>query len=153
MDLTALARILDATTTVYRKGPEVVERDAAGVRVVEVFGCPPPEALPAAATRVDVHFVLVGVDMTAARVAEPDLRALLATYPAPDRLAGGPSYIEAGAVLGSQEAALRLFALGEALGLWTVITPARLGITGASADQMAGGGLVLMSGYTAVAPS
>ena len=39
------------------------------------------------------------------------------------------------------------FALGQALGMWKVITPKRLGFTGAEADRLAGNGLVMMTGW------
>lgn len=59
------------------------------------------------------------------------------------RAAQGPSYIEWGAWIGSQDLALRMFACGEVAGLWKVITPKRLGVEGAMAEQMAGGGYVM----------
>ena len=72
---------------------------------------------------------------------------ILRGYPEPERLAGGPSYIEIGGVLGDQQEAFLLFALGKVLGLWSVITPATLGFEGPEADQLAGAGMVNMSGF------
>jgi hypothetical protein len=43
--------------------------------------------------------------------------------------------------------AMRLFALGQALGMWKVITPEGLGIEGEDADRMAGSGFVMMTGW------
>jgi hypothetical protein len=152
MNVPDLTRLLDATTTIYRKGPAVVAHDG----VVEVFGYPPASAAPPTARLIDVHFLLVGVDVDAAGLARAPLRSLLATYDGPNALDRGPSYIEVGAVLGGQEEALRLFAVGEVLGWWTVVTPATLGITGEEADELAGRGLVMVSGYQpdpTVAPS
>ena len=78
-----------------------------------------------------------------------ELIAILKTYPQPERLAGGPSYIEVGGEIGDQGAAFQLFALGKVLGLWDIITPEKLGITGPEANQMAGMGFVMMSGFKA----
>lgn len=134
------------TTHVFRKGPEVVTRSM----VTEVFGYPHYEGPEADGfDLVDLHFVIVGVDKTRAEARRADLEAWLAAYPQPDRLAAGPSYIEMGGEIGSQEYALRLFALGKALGMWQVITPGLLGMTGDQADQAAGAGYVMMSGWRA----
>ena len=154
MDAKKLYELLEKTTRVYRKG-EVVERRKVGpVEVVEVFGYPPaPETTDEDLHPVvDAHFVKVGVNKDLARDREDDLRELLAGYPRPDRLAQGPSHIEVGAAIGSQEHAFRLFALGKALGLWDVVTPATFGFEGEEADRMAGSGFVMMSGYKEDAP-
>ena len=58
------------------------------------------------------------------------------------RIAAGCSYVHAGVDLGDQQTALLLFAVGQVLGMWEVLIPERLGITGAEADQLAGSGLV-----------
>ncbi len=98
---------------------------------------------------VNVHFFWVSAkgDPT-----QDELRQLLvAHYPDLERLSGGPSYIEMGGALGSQELALRLIGLGELVGLWQVITPERMHMTGPAADKMAGGGFVMASGLKEVA--
>jgi hypothetical protein len=102
---------------------------------------------PADLQLVNLHFITVGVDRTKAKDRREELIQLLNEYPQPERLAGGPSYIEVGGVLGDQGTALRLFALGKVLGLWEVITPGKLGIEGPEGDQLAGMGLVMISGY------
>ena len=149
MDLDALYRILQVTTQQVRKGPEVTQETAGGLQVTHVYSMPDESAIPPTARVVDVHFIQIAVHLEAAGLVKDDLVALLRTYPEPERLARGPSYIEVGGWLGDQGAALQLFALGEALGLWTVITPERLGITGAAADQLAGTGFVMLSGWQA----
>jgi hypothetical protein len=78
---------------------------------------------------------------------QAELAALLATYPQPERLAAGPSYIEVGAELGSQDMALRLFALGQVLGFWTLITPVTCGFAGEEARALAGQGWIMISGF------
>ena len=60
----------------------------------------------------------------------------------------GPSYIHVGGVIGSQQLAFLLFAVGKILGFWDVITPKTLGIEGEKASSLAGSGMVMISGYT-----
>ena len=62
-------------------------------------------------------------------------------------LSAGPGYIHVGAVLGSQQLALIMFAVGKVLGLWGLITPQSLGFEGEAAAEMAGLGLVMIDGY------
>lgn len=136
--------LIDETTRVYRKGA-AVSRDGP---VLTVDDFPPlPTEQPATEALVDVHFIWVSVRRAAAEQRTVELQTLLAGYPALDRLAAGPSYIELGGVLGDQGYALRLLALGEVLRLWRLFTPASFGITGARADEMAGSGYVLCSGW------
>ena len=82
---------------------------------------------------------------------DPTKEALLALlekyYPEMDRLRMGPSYIEIGAALGSQQVALLLLGLGELVGLWEVISPKTFGITDPQkAQELAGWGFVMCSG-------
>jgi len=145
-------RILRETVE-YRKGEELVTRELPGgtVKVHELYAMPPS---PERGELVDVHFVKVGFTE-----ASTDREAFLAdlkraTGPGegefqdmpPDALAGGPSYITIGGWPGSQDLALRLIALGVHHGVWDVITPAVLGITGQEADDLAGRGFVMCSG-------
>lgn len=112
-----------------------------------------PEHLPDHVVVVDVHFMKIGVDLNRARARRDELVALLNDYPIEawgsplHRLEEGPSYIEVGGAVDDQQRALVLFAIGEALGLWRVITPERMGITGPTADSMAGSGMVTIDGY------
>lgn len=57
---------------------------------------------------------------------------------------GGLGYIELGAWLGDQGLALRFMGLVSHFGFADVMTPARLGITGAEADAMMGMGLIML---------
>jgi hypothetical protein len=149
MNMQRLFEIITETTICYRKGPEVVEREEHGVKVMELFGFPPtPEKASPSMPLVDVHFITIGVKREQAMGYRSELQELLATYPQFDRLQGGPSYIEMGDVLKDQEMALRLFALGEVIGFWRVVTPKILGIDGEMADELAGGGMILITGYT-----
>jgi len=78
-----------------------------------------------------------------------EIITILKDYPQLERLAGGPSYIEVGGVIGDQGAAFQLFALGEVLGLWKVVTPKILGMDDATARQLAGSGMIMISGFKA----
>lgn len=75
-----------------------------------------------------------------------ELRQIISQWSFRSTLARGPSFIEVGAELGDQGAALQLFAAGQVLGLWKVITPEFLGFEGAEAKNMAGRGMVMISG-------
>ena len=149
MNLDGLYAILRDTTVQLRKGEEVTEEQVGSVRRVDVYAMPHESEAEGNLVKVDCHFVVVGVDKAKAEKHRDELIAILKTYPAQDRLAGGPSYIEVGAEIGDQGAAFQLFALGEALGLWQVITPKTVGIAGAEADQLAGSGMVMISGFKA----
>lgn len=146
-----LFEILQSTTRVYRKGDVVKDKRRGDLRVVTIDGFPAVDEAAAEEVLIDVHFV-VGVNKQAALERQAELEAWLISYPEPERLSGGPSYIELGAVIGDQTAALQLIALG-ALGAWEVLTPERLGITGPMAVELAGQGLVMMSGWPRPASS
>jgi hypothetical protein len=94
--------------------------------------------------------MIVCVDQKKAQENKQNLIDILNTYPDPERLKGGPSYIEVGGVIGDQGTAFALFALGKVLGLWNVITPKTLGITGEQAREMAGMGFIMISGYEVI---
>ena len=102
-------------------------------------------------TRVDVHFLSIWVDMIEVAKHKDELLDILDNYSDDEygtpALTEGPSYMAVGAALDDQEMALRLFGLGEALGVWMVITPEKMGMTGAEADMMAGSGFVMIDGY------
>jgi hypothetical protein len=153
--------LLDATTTIYRPdGPEVTETDRGGMKVTHVWVDTPQESdAPAPETLIDLHFFRVEVDRREAESRRSEFEAILAAWPLDatympgNRLELGPSYIELGAQIGTamgQQDAMRLMALGEALGAWRVITPRRMfrdTITDAEADEMAGRGMVMTTGY------
>lgn len=165
MDVKRLHEILLACTAEFRKGAaatvngipsEDLEKDiataqasaGAGPVVAEVWAMPHVDDLPTGLKPVDVFFEIIGVDQEKAESFKDEIVSLLRDYPKPDRLAGGPSYIEVGGELGDQGMALRLFAVGEVLKLWTVITPTTLGLEGEQARTLAGRGLVMMSHFS-----
>lgn len=143
MNLDRLYAILGEATVQLRKGPEVVSDE----RAIHVYAMPHVDTARPDLQLVDVVFMVIGVDKALAEANRSELLGILAMYPEPERLKGGPSYIELGAVIGDQGAALQLFALGEVLGLWQVITPRTLSFTDeAKILELAGRGLVMISG-------
>jgi len=147
MDLEKLYEILGETTVSLRKGEEIEERRVGNVQVTEVFAMPHESQAPQGLEKVDVVFMTIGVNKQQAEARKEELTDILNNYPEPERLAGGPSYIEVGAAIGSQEAAFQLFAVGKVLGFWDVITPETMGISGSQARELAGGGMIMISGY------
>jgi hypothetical protein len=146
MNHARIHEIIALTTLPLRKGAEVTERQVGDLHVTEVFAMPREGDVDGFLAKVDVHFFTVGVSQKAPEYRD-ELASLLAEWP-DNRLTDGPSYIESGGELGSQEAALCLYGLGEALGFWNVVTPGKLRITGEQADQMAGAGFVMCSGFS-----
>lgn len=145
---------------VYQGSPNLVAQAEAGIDpevglvgggVLEVYDMPPANAIPEECEVVDLHFVAIAVNKEKAERHRDDLIALLNAYPEPEQLAGGPSYMHVGGIVGDQGLALELFALGKVLGIWDVITPEKLGMTGAEADRAAGMGYVMCTGYRRMA--
>lgn len=132
----------------YRKGPEITSRLNEQVRVVEIWAMPHVDEAQEE-TLIDVHFEVIGVDTKRALADDVPVRltAMFENFPEQELLRGGPSYITLGGILGSQDIAMRLFALGEALEFWKVITPEVLGMDGEEADKLAGSGMVMCSGW------
>jgi len=147
VDLDRLYKIIEITTKEFRKGEAVIEKEADGVKVTEIYAMPHETEVPPELEKVDCHFIVIGVDKKMGEPLKDEIEHILQQYPIPERLAGGPSYIEVGAEIGSQGVALRLFALGKVLDLWDVITPEKLGIKGKEADELAGRGLVMITGF------
>lgn len=138
--------------SMHRKGDVVTESDVGGVHVTTIDAMPPLPEDPERHTLIDVHFFVADIHGVEGET-KKRLGELLARYPEPERLAAGPSYIELGGVLGDQGQALLLLALGQACGFWDVITPETLGVSGDRANEMAGSGFVMCSGFKETAHS
>lgn len=150
MNTGRLYQILQETTQVYRKGDKVEERKVGNVEVTEVWGYPHTSTAPVADQykKVDMVFVDIIVDNKTAEKRKQELEKILAEYPEPNRLAGGPSYIELSPNCGlEQEGGLRLMALGEVLGLWNVISGKTMKMSEEQALELARGGFLMISGY------
>lgn len=143
-----LYQILDQVTTRFRKGP-MVERSTSGLLdVIDIYEMPHVDDAPANLVKIDVGVpMVIGVDVEAALPLKDEVRRLLLELKPLDEWQRGPSYITVGAWLGSQDAAFSLFALGEVLDLWHVITPQRLGETDEEVIRRAvGSGFVMITG-------
>ena len=150
MNLDHLYTILRDATFQLRKGPVLQTEKRPGLNIHTIENMPHEEALEyEGMAKVDCELLTIAVDKAKAEERKAELIEILKTYPQPARLAGGPSYIEIGAEIGDQGAAFQLFALGEVLGLWRVVTPTRMGMVGAEAREMAARGFVMISGWTA----
>jgi len=153
MDTKKLYEILQQTTVQLRKGAGVEEKQVGGIDVTEVFAMPHESQVDNGVVKVDLHFITIGVIKSKAEECKNELVEILADWPTEafgaevPKLQDGPSYIHAGGVLGDQGAALQLFALGSVLGLWNIITPKTLGMSGSEADSMAGSGFVMIDGF------
>ena len=147
MNIKRLFEILDEITTEYRVGPRAIKEEHVECTVTSIYGYPHVSQADEKLEQVDCHFIVVGVDREKAEQHRKEIISILKTYPQLDRLAGGPSYIEVGGVMGSQEGAFRLFAVGRVRKFWDVIIPESLGFTGAEADSLAGSGYVMISGF------
>lgn len=154
MNTELLYEILQETTSQLRKGEEVETSTVGDVQRVDIFAMPhEDEVTDNGIVKVDCHFLTIGVDKQMAEAHRDQLVEILNDWPSEawgqpvPPLQQGPSYIHVGGVIGDQGAAFQLFALGSVLGFWEIITPALLGITGPEADQIAGGGMIMISGY------
>lgn len=144
-----LFEILAATTAQLRKGPSITRESTltsnGSLEVTEIFAMPHENASDL--EKVDLELLTVGVDRKMAEKHRSRLCEILNDYSDPEGLSGEPSYIEVGAEIEDQGAAFQLFALGKVLGLWDVITPTSLGFSGEVAQEMAGRGFVMITGY------
>lgn len=154
-DPNRICAILAEVSQEFRKGEAVTEKVTGNVRVTDVYMMPHVSEAQPGLEMVDVWFINVGVDKTKALTRRDELVALLGEWPTEQPLASGLSYITMGGELGSQDMALRLIGVGTTLGFWNVISPAFLmavpgkepGISKEKADELAGGGFVMASGY------
>jgi hypothetical protein len=94
---------------------------------------------------VDCHFVTVSVDIPGARRVATGLLAAVTQLPAGQQPADRVDFQTLGRTLGSNETALRLFAVGHALHWWRVAVPADLGVGGPAGDAMALGGFLMLA--------
>jgi hypothetical protein len=142
----ALAELVMASTEHYRPHEDEIRAAQYGSTVVIAIDDNPMP--PKSAVCVDVHAFKVGfTEVTADK--DGFVAALNAALEQADgefgridkeRWKSGPSYIEIGAWIGSQEVALRLIALGAHHELWKVLAPEMLGIDGEPADALFGRG-------------
>lgn len=151
MNSKGLYDIIRETTTVFRKGERVKTQQVGNVQVIEVFGYAHTSEAETGDNfdKVDMIFVDVLVNRAVAEKYKTDLTRILQKYPSPKRLAEGPSYIELAPALGiEQEETLRLMALGQALGMWKVVSGKTLKLNDKMTRQLAGSGILMITGYS-----
>jgi hypothetical protein len=152
MDVQKLYQILNETTQQLRKGERMKETTNDAFKVTEIYDMPnqmeafPNEDMLLTWEMVDIHFITIAVNLERAAARRDEFIAILDSWPNKE-LKNGPSYIAVGATIGDQGAAFQMFALGQALGLWKVITPEFLGMKGEQAAQAAGAGYIMITGY------
>jgi len=148
MYLKRLYQIIQETTVALRKGEKVEEYSVGDIQTTEFFIMPKESEInDNEIVKVDCHFIVVGVYKSKAEKYREELIMILKEYPEPNRLAAGPSYIEVAARIGDQVKTLQLFALGEVLGFWVMITPEAFGIEYPLADKLARSGMISMTGF------
>lgn len=150
IDSDTLQKIINTTTKVYRKGPQVETRKVGDVNVVELFGYEHTKDSPKEDNfqKVDMIFIDVVVDEQQAKKYENNLLKIIETYPDRQRFAQGLSYMELSPNFGlNQEEGLRLMALGKVLGLWDIMSGKSLGLDDNKAKEMAGSGFLYALPY------
>ncbi len=146
----AFYEMLNETTEIYRKGDKVKERSEGGIEVVEIDNYPHKSEAPSedSCNVVDMVFVDIAVDEEKAKEFEEEFLQTMNEYPEPERLKGGPSYIELAGKLGVEQGdVFKLMALGETLDAWEVIHGKTLGMDQEEARELAGKGFLMISGY------
>lgn len=147
-----LANVIYEVSQSFRKTKEaVVLKQIANVQVTDAFAMPEVPADQANLTMVDAHFIVIGVDKEKAQAHKEDIIDYLENhYPGgKERLLAGPSYIELGAELGSQDLALHMMAVCDTLGIAKMLTPKGVipTLTGEQATALAGSGFILFADY------
>lgn len=141
--------IIHECTRPYRKGEVITQENGEVASVTHVYGYPPVEDLLSGWEPVDMVFFVVGVWPSVAAVRRPRLVELLndpKVWPNPERWALGPSFINIGGIIGDQELALRLMALGKVCGMWELVTPATMKAPEDMWNEVAAAGYIMTVG-------
>jgi hypothetical protein len=147
MDKQRLMEVLNDSTCIISKG-EPTQRKLPGISLL-LWGLmvPMSDARVEALAKVDCQFLTVGVNVEQAEKHRADFMAFLDEYPEPNKLADGPTYKHLASVVGDELTALRIFGLGQVLGVWDVLLPNNLGIPQELVDEAADLGLIVTTGY------
>lgn len=98
--------------------------------------------------QIDCQFITIGVNRAQAEKHRATFVEFLETYPEPDKMSDGPTYKHLASIVGDDITALRIFGLGQTLGLWSVVLPGQLGVDDPElADEAADLGLIVTTGY------
>ena len=146
MQTERLRQLVADCSAQFRKGEEVVDASTDSLRVTHVFDMPPVSDAENL-RKVDVHFVVIGVDTARAEESREEIKNIILANSDELQIKEGPSYISTGAVLGDQGFALQLYGVGAVLGFWKIITPETLGLSDGLADAAAGNGYIMVDGF------
>jgi len=127
-----LARLIDQAAVVRTAGAAGADQDFADVGFFQVSAVDPEDGRELVTATELTEAVGLALEFGHGEFSDLSL----------ERLQGGPSYIELGAWIGDQGRAIKLIGLGGALGLWDVITPQTLGVTGDEAGKLMGMGML-----------
>lgn len=152
MDKIQLMGVLNDTTYLISKGPQTHRRLAGMGALLWGTLLSPSDIRVRKLARVDCSFVDVGVIESKALAHMEDVVNLLEQYPEPEQLREGPSYKHVASVVGDDATALRLFGLGQVLGLWSVLIPEDFDVEPVLIEEAADLGMVVISGYPASIP-
>lgn len=147
MDKARLLQVLANATCLISKG-ESTRRKLPGIPVL-LWGLMISATDPGVdrLDQVDCQFVVVGVNREQAELHRQEFIDFLESYPEPKKLSDGPTYKHLASIVGDDMTALRIFGLGQTLGLWNVVLPAQLGVDPDLADEAADLGLIVTTGY------
>jgi hypothetical protein len=149
MDKVRLMEVLNDSTCLISKG-ERTQRKLPGISIM-LWGLllSASDPLIDKFQQVDCHFITVGVNPVQAEAHRKDFVELLEQFPDMKRMEDGPSYKHVASVVGDDMTALRIFGLGQTLGLWDVLLPAQFGVDPELVDEAADLGLIVTTGYQA----
>lgn len=147
MNSKRLMNLLNNSTCLISKG-ELTQRKLPEISLL-LWGLMVPAEDPRTSSleQVDCQFLKVGVNRDQAEKHRAEFLEFLETYPEPAKLSEGPTYKHMAAIVGDEITALRIFGLGQTLGLWDVLLPSQLGIDPEQADEAADLGLIVVTGY------
>lgn len=147
MNTELLLEIVGDATAEFRKGAAVTtDTRTPGLEVVHVYAMPHVDEIPAELEQVDVHFEIVGVDRERAEARRDDLLGVLREWPDDCPEAKDLSkrvQAERHALIAHDSARFDVRRPSSE----TVVTPERLGMTGELAEQAAGAGYVMVTGF------
>jgi hypothetical protein len=141
-----LVELITKIAQEYRMTPEVTVDQTDKITVVEIYMMPHIDEAPPGLEMVNMWFIKVGVNKALAEEHRAEIVSLISEWP---DISKGLSYIHFGGLIGSQDLALMLMAIGKVLGFWEIVTPELFGdrVTNDEKDRLAGMGFVMADGF------
>jgi hypothetical protein len=149
MDRARLMEVLNNSTCLISKG-DITQKKLPGISILLwslLLSHQDPEA--SQFEQVDCHYITVGVNKRQAEQDRAVFLEFLESYPDPQKLSEGPSYKHVAEVVGDEMTALRVFGMGQALGLWEVLLPDQFDVPPELVDEAVDLGLIVTTGYRA----